>query len=215
MLLSQVNPKNLLPSHPNLLLKAFYLTNLPDIKVVIIGQDPYPSRDVATGVAFGCKEMQPSLAILLKELVRSTYYLETESAIEQMYNSHKDTFDTTLEPWCKQGVLMLNCSLTCEVGRPGTHIALWKKFMSKLLRLISLSKFDMINDNVPPIVFAFLGKEAQQFKSCVNTNLNKIIEVPHPAAEVYGGRFIGCNLFQDINKELTKSRQESIRWLNN
>lgn len=196
-------------------MKPLFLTDLSKVKVVIVGQDPYPKKDVATGIAFGCKEIQPSLAILLKELIRTTYDLQSETSIQQMYNILKDTFDTTLEFWCKQGVLMLNCSLTCEIGRPGIHIAIWKEFMSNLLRLISLSKFDMINDNVPPIIFAFLGKEAQQLKPNVNFILNKIIEVPHPAAEVYGGKFIGCNLFKDINIELTKTNQEPIRWLNN
>ena len=105
--------------------KAFTLCSEHDCKVIFLGQDPYPQKGVATGVLFGnrkdTKELSPSL-----EIIR-------EACINYEVPHRPIRFDVTLESWAKQGILMLNSALTCEMNRVGSHTMVWRPFISKLL----------------------------------------------------------------------------------
>jgi uracil-DNA glycosylase len=117
---------------------------LDSVKVVIIGQDPYPQLGVADGIAFSCSNTG-----------------KIEKSLQYMHNSIVETVDAgyvgspDLSNWAEQGVLMLNSALTTTIGKPGTHLELWQPFMAYLLDILAHYKNDL--------VYVFLGKKAQEF----------------------------------------------------
>jgi uracil-DNA glycosylase len=190
------------PNSPEVL-RAFELTQLKDLKAVIIGQDPY-HNGAATGLAFGVREgfkINPSLRVIYKELCM-------EYGEEDLPD-----FNFSLESWAKQGVLLLNTTLTVVKGHPNSHENLWKGFVDGMIKEMLEEK-----DNV---VFLLWGKYAQnRFEHLIkNSNMNSgkshvIITAPHPAAEVYGSMkagFIGSNCFMKANDNLSSP----IDWVNN
>lgn len=177
------------------------LKNLSDIKVVIVGQDPYPTEGVATGVAFACEKIQPSLRYMLRDIKR-------DITPEEISN-----FDCSLSKWQEQGVMLINASLTCEVKKPTIHEHIWQPFTEKFLKYLNDNTFDFINGS-QNIIFVFMGKSAQKFKYCINEKIHHIINCPHPAAEVYHeGIFIGCGVFNKINEKLKELNKTEIQWL--
>ena len=170
--------------HPerHLIFRAFSQP-FDEVKVVIIGQDPYPS-DIATGVAFAVREntkIPMSLDVIFREL-KKEYKLENQ-------DPH---IDKTLSHWRNQGVLLLNTALTVEPGKPNSHSALWRPFIQSLVAKMS---FDLNP------VWVLLGKNARDLKNKIIYKENedfKIIERHHPAAERYGNEFKG--FFSDVNK---------------
>ena len=105
--------KKFTPTFKNIF-KAYQSCDYDDLKVVIVGQDPYPQADVADGIAFSCSNTnkeQPSLRYIFDEL--QTQYPDASR-------------DCDLSRWSKQGVLMLNTALTCEVDNIGAHVKTWK-----------------------------------------------------------------------------------------
>lgn len=189
------------PSSPEVL-RAFEMTQLKDLKAVIIGQDPY-HNGAATGLAFGVRpgfKINPSLRVIYKELC-------LEYGEEELPN-----FDFSLEHWAKQGVLLLNTTLTVVKGHPNSHESLWRGFVDKMVTKMVREK-----DNV---VFLLWGKYAQnRFEALVKgTNMydgksHVVITAPHPAAEVYGSMkagFVGSNCFMKANDNLSTP----IDWIN-
>lgn len=97
-------------------------------KVVFLGQDPYPQKGVATGILFGNSEDTP------EDRLSPSLQIVKEAAINYEIPHNRIEFDNTLESWAKQGILMINTALTCEVG---SHFELWKPFVSKLIHNLS------------------------------------------------------------------------------
>ena len=117
------------PSQVNVF-KAFNLCQYKDMKVLFLGMDPYPQRGVATGILFGNnsdKSPSPSLQVL------------KECVIDYTSPFNNIIFDHSLESWSKQGILMLNSALTVETNKIGSHVMLWRPFISSLLQNISTS----------------------------------------------------------------------------
>lgn len=203
------------PGNPNILFNCFKDIELQNVKVVIIGQDPYPQNGVATGTPFGCVKLQPSLEIMLKEIFLShkldTYETSTEAV--QKFKEFCNNYDISLTNWKKQGVLLLNSSFTCFENRPGSHLTIWREFVANLIREISLSKYDLLNPS-SPIIFVLMGRVAQSFDLYINEKINFVLRVAHPAAEVYnnGAKFLGSNVFLKINEHLKKTGQKEIKW---
>lgn len=183
---------------PGDVFRAFELTQFHDLRVVILGQDPY-HNGVATGLAFSTNngKMAPSLRNIVREL----------------HDSHglkvRADFDTSLEHWAKQGVLLLNTSLTVREKQPNSHKKLWDGFTLEVLKRIVAQH--------QSIVFVAWGKDATNLlESVYNTgpvdlftevceNSHYVLTAPHPAAEVYSGGkagFFGCNHFVKINEYL-------------
>lgn len=186
----------LCPDSPDKILRCLQLD--PDlIKVVLCAQDPYPQPGVATGLAFGCKDViQPSLNIILRELIKEYPFMD-------------DDFDISLQQWERQGVLLLNSSLSCEQFKPGSHSKLWEEFIEGLLMI--LNDFKITRKEMTSIVFVFLGKQAQLFEAEISDKLHYKIMRHHPAAETHGSnKFDG--FFGDVNKCLVESNQETIGW---
>lgn len=174
-----------------------------DVRVVIVGQDPYPQPGVATGLAFGVengKPMQPSLQVIQAELALS-YYNDITFHIE----------DTSLESWKNQGVLLLNASLTCEAFKPepeshlfikGSHSYLWRVCLMEDL-------FAYMDEIFNDVVFVFMGNKAQYYNKFI-TKKNMVLNVIHPVADYRTGvqKFIGSQIFNRIDENL----KSKIKW---
>ena len=176
--------------------RAFELTPPDNLKVILVGQDPYPRYGQPTGVAFGVNEKKSniipvSLKIILEEVENTTGVLQL-------------TPDYSLESWCKQGVLMLNTALTLEAGRIGSHTKMWEPFTERLLTDIT-AKY-------PKVPVIFLGEKAAAFEKCLNGN--PVLKVPYPEADAFGrkGGFLKSNVFNKCNIVLEEQGRKPIKW---
>lgn len=182
------------PSKTNIF-RAFNDCSLQDIKVVIIGQDPYPNKykgiPSACGLCFATENgyINPSLRIIFKELNRTFYKTNTGE---------------DLIKWAPQGVLMLNTSLTVEEGKPNSHSKLWFNFTKHLVTSLSKTK--------PDLVWLLMGKNAQELKKDLIDGY--IIETVHPMVDIYSGKntFVGSNAFKKVNEVLDRLNKNKIDW---
>ena len=177
---------------------AFNLTKFEDVKVVILGQDPYHGVGQAHGLSFSVKKgvpPPPSLQNIFKEL---------ESDIGVARPSHGN-----LEKWSQQGVILLNSILTVEKGQAGSHANKgWEKFTDKVLEILNFYKKNL--------VYILWGKKALEKANFVNEKDNLIIHSPHPSPySAYNG-FFGSKPFSKTNQYLRKHNIKTIDWdLNN
>lgn len=176
--------------------KAFRIIEPSECRVVFIGQDPYPQRGKATGIVFANKEDTPEedYSPSLKVIKNSIKSLEKPNLV---YN-----FDPTLESWAKQGILMLNASLTVEANKVGSHVMMWRKFMTKLVS--NLSKYNK------DIIFVLFGSLAQTFIPYIH-NDNYIVE-KHPAYYARTNTLMSSDVFTKINKSLKEKGTNEIEW---
>lgn len=169
--------------------KAFEVCPYDKLKVVMLGQAPYPQKGVATGILFGNKEgtrdedLSPSLQIV------------KEAAINFEIPHNCIIFDPTLESWAKQGILMINSALTVEMNKVGSHVMLWRPFIASLLKKLS--------ENETGIIYVLFGKQAQTFKPYINKQFNTVLEENHPAYFARTGEAMPHTVFEQISK-LTK-----------
>lgn len=199
--LSKLGPeykrKPICPAQSNVF-KAFEVCPYDKLKVVMLGQDPYPQKGVATGILFGNKEgtrdedLSPSLQIV------------KEAAINFEVPHYCITFDQTLESWAKQGILMINSALTVEMNRIGSHVMLWRPFIAKLLK--NLSEYNTAT------VYVLFGRQAQTFKPYINDRFNHIIEIEHPAYFARSGTKMPHQLFVDISNKVKEIYGVPIKW---
>jgi uracil-DNA glycosylase len=178
--------------------KAFKITPLNKVKVVILGQDPYYNPDKACGLAFGidCSKISlipPSLENIHKEL---------ETDLDTLILD----FNWSLEHWGKQGVLLLNTALTVEENSPGSHAQLWKPFTKEIIRI--LNHYD---NN---IIWVLWGNHAKSYKKFITNTTHHIIESAHPSPLSAHKGFYGSKPFTKINKiiESINGHQEIIKW---
>lgn len=178
--------------------RAFELCPFNDLKVVMLGQDPYPQKGVATGVLFGNRKevdednLSPSLNVV------------KEAAINFEVPHYCITFDNSLESWSKQGILMINSALTVEMNRIGSHVMLWRPFIAKLLK--NLSEYNTA------IVYVLFGRQAQTFKPYINDRFNHIIEIEHPAYFARSNTKMPHQLFIDISNKVKEIYGVPIKW---
>jgi uracil-DNA glycosylase len=165
--------------------RAFEECPYDKLKVVIVGQDPYPQLGVADGISFSCgntKKVQPSLRYIFGEIERTVY---------QEYPTWQDP---DLTRWSNQGILMLNTALTVEVGKIGSHYDIWKSFTAYLL--------DWLNTHDSGLVYLYMGKKAQEWSDLTDDNLNTKYFVKHPASAAYnGGKWDSEAVFMKIIKD--------------
>lgn len=178
--------------------RAFELCPLNDLKVVMLGQDPYPQKGVATGVLFGNRKevdednLSPSLNVV------------KEAAINFEIPHYCITFDQTLESWAKQGILMINSALTVEMNKVGSHVMLWRPFIAKLLKNLS--------NKEPGIIYVLFGSQAQTFIPYINIRNSIVVKTEHPAWYARTNQKMSPKLFLDINKVLKEKYGEGIEW---
>ena len=173
---------------------AFELTPLSEVKVVIIGQDPYHGEGQAHGLCFSVKpdiETPPSLVNIYKEL-------NTDLGCYIPNNGY-------LTKWAKQGVLLLNTVLTVRAHQANSHRGIgWEEFTDAAIRIL--------NEQDRPIVYLLWGKPAQAKKSMLNNPKHLILEAPHPSPlSAYRG-FFGCRHFSKTNEFLKENGLAPIDW---
>jgi len=179
----------------NLIFNAFNHTPFDQVKVVIIGQDPYHGKNQAHGLAFSVQKgvkLPPSLKNIFKEL-QSEYP-------NFKYPNHGD-----LSQWADQGVLLLNSTLTVESSDPGSHQNRgWEIFTDKVIQLLSEKRSG--------IIFLLWGKYAQAKAGLIDHNKHLILTAAHPSPfSAYHG-FFGCNHFILTNEYLEKNGEKGIDW---
>lgn len=175
--------------------RAFTECPYKDLKVVLIGQDPYPYKDIADGLAFSCSndgKVQASLRYMFKELEDTMY-------------PNGYTWDPDLARWSKQGILLLNSSLTTTINKVGQHYATWVPFMNFLI--------DVLNANNPGLVYVFLGKRAAEFSDMILDTNHKIF-CTHPAfaAHQKADRWDSNGMFRKVSDLVKSHYNYDIVW---
>jgi uracil-DNA glycosylase len=173
---------------------ALHLTPYADVKVLILGQDPYHGPGQAHGLCFSVRPgvpVPPSLVNIYKEL-------ESDLAITPPDHGN-------LEPWARQGVLLLNASLTVRAHQAASHQGKgWETFTDEVIRAV--------NDKTDRVVFMLWGAAARRKKAFVDTSRHVIIESPHPSPLSAHRGFLGSRPFSRANEALIAAGREPVDW---
>jgi uracil-DNA glycosylase len=186
--------KTIFPSQSDVF-NAFKATEFEQVKVVILGQDPYHGPNQAHGLSFSVLpsiKPPPSLANMYKELQTD---IEGFSLPNHGY----------LQQWAEQGVLLLNTVLTVEQGLAHSHSKIgWERFSSKVIELL--------NQHTSGTVFLLWGSHAQKKGAMIDTTIHHVLHAPHPSPlSAYRG-FLGCKHFSQTNKLLLAQNKTPINW---
>ena len=185
--------KTIFPPKSNIL-RAFKLTDYDNVKVVILGQDPYHGINEANGLAFSVSKgvrLPPSLQNIYKEL----------------YNDLGITISTNgdLEKWAREGVLLLNSVFTVEKDKPASHKNIgWEQFSDEVIK--------KVNEKNTPVVFILWGNFAKSKAKYITNPIHLVITSPHPSPfSAYSG-FFGSKPFSRTNEFLRKNNIKEIDW---
>lgn len=174
---------------------AFRLTELAEVKVVILGQDPYHGAGQAHGLAFSVQpgvKTPPSLLNMYKEL-------------EQEYPDFQRPNHGYLASWAEQGVLLLNTVLTVEAGQAHSHARLgWETFTDRVIQ--------QINQYREGVVFLLWGSHAQKKGAMIDAAKHHVLCAPHPSPLSAHRGFFGCGHFSQANQLLIQQNQTPINW---
>ena len=173
--------------------RAFDLTPVENLKVVILGQDPYHGPGQAHGLSFSVSAgvpAPPSLKNIFKEI---------ESDLDVEMSGYPD-----LEKWARQGVLLLNAVLTVRAGAPTSHSKIgWEEFTDAVIRYIS--------DNCEGVVFLLWGNFARSKSALIDHSRHHVLEAAHPSP-LARGAFFGCRHFSKTNALLEAQGKTPIDW---
>lgn len=185
--------KEIFPPKPRIL-RALSLTDYDDVKVVILGQDPYHGVGEANGLAFAVSngvKLPPSLKNIYKEL-----YDDMGIPISNVGN---------LECWAKEGVLLLNAVLTVEKDKPASHKNLgWENFTDAIIK--------KLNEKDTPVVFILWGNFARSKKAFITNPKHLVIESTHPSPFSANKGFFGSKPFSQTNRFLRENNIKEIDW---
>ncbi len=178
----------------NQIFEAFKLTPLEQLRVVLLGQDPYHGPGQAHGLCFSVlpgTKPPPSLQNIFKELRDDVGCALPENG--------------SLVHWAKQGVLLLNTLLSVEQNKPQSHLTLgWEQFTDRVITLIS--------QHCPHVVFLLWGANAQRKSKLIDAQRHTLLKAPHPSPlSAYRG-FFGCRHFSLCNQSLIDHQQSPINW---
>lgn len=189
----EYNAKTVYPPYDEIF-NAFKLTPLGNVKVVILGQDPYHEEGQAHGLAFSTPEGRPiprSLKNIFKEINEEYGYPIPQSGC--------------LESWAKQGVFLLNTVLTVEDGNANSHSKCgWQTFTDNVIRIL--------NNKNQPIVFLLWGKQAEKKKELITNPNHLVLITSHPSPFSARRGFLGCGHFKLANEYLAKNNIDEINW---
>lgn len=178
----------------NLVFNALRLTPLGDVRVVILGQDPYHGRGQAMGLCFSVPDgvpPPPSLRNIFTEL-------GTDLDLPQPRNGD-------LTPWATRGVLLLNSVLTVAPGSPASHAGKgWEQFTDRVIAELSARR--------EGIVFLLWGRYAQQKGAVVDTSRHHVLTAAHPSPYSAANGFFGCRHFSRANALLEADGREAVDW---
>ncbi|QKF63952.1 uracil-DNA glycosylase [Campylobacter corcagiensis] len=176
-----------------LIFNAFNLTPFDEVKVVILGQDPYHGKNQAMGLSFSVPndiKVPPSLKNIYKEIYDDLGILQPENG--------------DLTYWAKQGVLLLNATLTVEAGKPNSHSNFgWQRFTDAAIKALS--------DRKSGLVFLLWGNFAKAKANLIDDSKHFILTAPHPSPLARGG-FFGCKHFSKTNEILRQVGKSPIDW---
>lgn len=179
---------------PKDIFRAFDKCPFEDVKVVILGQDPYHGEGQANGLCFAVREgvnLPPSLQNIFKEI-------KSDLGIEPNKNGD-------LSRWAKQGVLLLNATLTVRANTPGSHQRKgWEDFTDVVINKIS--------ENREGVVFILWGNYAKNKGKIINREKHFVLESPHPSPFSANSGFFGCRHFSRTNKFLKEKGFTEIDW---
>ena len=180
--------------HSSLWFNALNSTPLDQVRVVILGQDPYPTPGHAHGLCFS---VMPEVSPIPKSLINIFQELNDDLGINNQ-NGY-------LQNWANQGVLLLNSVLTVEQGRPNSHQGKgWEKFTDKVI--------SVVNALDRPVIFVLWGAYAQKKGTMIDVTRHLVIRAPHPSPlSAYRG-FLGSRPFSKINHFLAQQGQTEINW---
>ncbi|CAM4107020.1 uracil-DNA glycosylase [Campylobacter armoricus] len=177
----------------NLIFNAFNLTPLKDLKIIILGQDPYHNPNQAMGLSFSVPigvKIPPSLLNIYKEL---------QQDLNIPIAKHGD-----LSKWAKQGVLLLNSILSVEANKPASHANFgWQNFTDAVISKLSQEKEGLI--------FLLWGTYAKNKKNLIDTRKHYVLEAAHPSP-LARNAFLGCKHFSKTNDILTFMHKDIIDW---
>ena len=184
--------KVIFPPGPEIF-RAFELTPVGQVKVVILGQDPYHGYGQAMGLSFSVPDgipAPPSLKNIFKEI-------ESDLGI-------KMSGSPNLEKWARQGVLLLNSILTVRSGAAASHSGIgWQRFTDAVIKYIS--------DNLNGVVFLLWGNYARSKKELIDTSRHHVLEAAHPSP-LARGAFFGCRHFSRTNEILVSEGKTPVDW---
>lgn len=190
-----INWKAALPKEG--IFRAFIETPPDAVKVVILGQDPYHTPGLADGLAFSCgnKKPAPSLRNIFREIT-----ISKAGTIPTILHAGQGD----LTSWARQGVLLLNSSLTTEEGKPGAHKHLWKDFTDEVIKFL--------NEFCGTTVFMLWGNDAKQKGRLITNPRHVVLTAAHPSPLSCNRGFFGCNHFNKANESLRKANRGEIIW---
>ncbi len=174
--------------------RAVELTPVKETRVVILGQDPYHGAGQANGLAFSVNAgvpLPPSLRNIYKE-------------IESDLKVKKDFKNGDLEPWARQGVLLLNSALTVAEGRPGSHKDKWERETDAIISRVSAERTG--------VVFMLWGAFAQSKRHLIDESKHLVLVAPHPSPLSAHRGFLGCMHFSKCNEYLVTHGQAPVLW---
>lgn len=185
---------NVFPAE-NEVFNAFKLCDFNQLKVIIIGQDPYPTEGHAHGLSFSVREHIKPFPKSLNNIFKAL-----SNDLNQPPPVHGD-----LTHWAKQGVLLLNTILTVEEGRPDSHKGIgWEQFTNAVIQKISSEK--------QHLVFLLWGSKAQAKRDLIDHSKHLVLEAVHPSPlSAYRG-FYDCKHFSKTNNYLNKNNISTIKW---
>jgi uracil-DNA glycosylase len=193
-LLQEANQNKIIYPKGNDIFNAFNLTPFDQVKVVLLGQDPYHGPNQAHGLCFSVTKgipLPPSLVNIYKEL-------ETDLNI-------KPATHGSLEAWAKQGVLLLNTVLTVEQGKAGSHHGKgWEQFTDKVIQVL--------NEEKENLVFILWGSPAQKKAANVDTTRHLVLKSVHPSPLSSYRGFFGSKPFSKTNSYLKSKNIIEINW---
>ena len=189
----EYSSKTIYPPYDDIF-NSFKLTPLSNVKVVILGQDPYHEEGQAHGLAFSTPEGRPiprSLKNIFKEInAEYDYPIPTSGCLEK---------------WAKQGVFLLNTVLTVEDGNANSHSKCgWQTFTDNVI--------EILNGQDQPIVFLLWGKQAEKKKELITNDNHLVLITSHPSPFSARRGFLGCNHFKLTNDYLKKNNIKEIDW---
>ncbi|WP_394248957.1 uracil-DNA glycosylase [Vibrio profundi] len=174
---------------------AFSSTAYEDVRVVILGQDPYHGPNQAHGLSFSVLpgiKIPPSLRNIYKELTQDIEGFETPS-------------HGYLQSWAEQGVLLLNTVLTVEEGKAHSHAKSgWEQFTDSVI--------DKLNQRESPVIFLLWGAHAQKKGAAIDSNRHIVFSSPHPSPLSARRGFFGCRHFSKVNEALMAQGLNPIHW---
>ena len=176
------------------ILNAFLLTPYSEVKVVLLGQDPYHQRGQAHGLAFSVN-----------------YGIKTPPSLVNMYKELQDDLglyipnNGFLEKWAKQGVLLLNTTLTVRDSEANSHSKIgWQTFTDNIIK--------KLNEREKPVIFILWGNNAKAKEKFIDTNKHYILKGVHPSPLSANKGFFGCKHFSEVNRILKDLNQKEIDW---